>query len=129
MDSEKSQKEPCDFKAYACGFTAIRQKPIPVRAHRQHLQYLFVEQLDISVSLLLQLVSDLISISMNGLIKHFMTRGELSKVILTEMSKGHKCETGFIKWNQNPAVSNMFLFQYHNNQILWLSILLLCFVL
>lgn len=23
LDSEKSQKEPRDFKAYACGFTAI----------------------------------------------------------------------------------------------------------
>lgn len=45
---------------------------------------------------------------MNGLIKHFMTRGELSKVILTEMSKGHKCKTGFIKWNKNPAVICFF---------------------
>lgn len=97
MDSEKSQKEPCNFTAYACSFTALREKMILVSPHRQCLQYLFIEQLDISVSPLLQLISDSISISTNGLIKHFMARGELSTVILTEMSKGHKYKTGFIK--------------------------------
>lgn len=97
MDSEKSQKEPCNFKAYSCGFTALREKLILVSPHRQHLLYLFIEQLAISVSPLLKLVSDSIRISTNGLIKHFMPHGELSMVILTEMSAGHKYKTGFIK--------------------------------
>jgi len=49
LDSEMSQ-EPRNFKARACSFTAIRQKLIVVRTHRQRLQYLFVEQLGISAS-------------------------------------------------------------------------------
>jgi len=53
-----------------------------VSPYRQHLQYLFIEQLDISVSPLLQLVSDSISTSTNGLIKHFMAHGEMSMIIL-----------------------------------------------
>lgn len=93
LDSEMSQ-EPRNFKARACSFTAIRQKLIVVRTHRQRLQYLFVEQLGISASPLQKLVSDSIRISTDGLIKHFMTHGKLSKVISTEMSKGHKQKTG-----------------------------------
>lgn len=74
------------------------------------VQYLFMEQPDISVSPLLQLMTDSTHIGTNGLRKHFMVRGELSTVILAEISEGHKYKPGFIKYNWNPPSSNNISF-------------------
>lgn len=97
MDSEKSQKESCSLKADACSFTARREKLILVSPHKQGVQYLFMEQPDISVSPLLQLMTDSTRTGTDGLRKHFMVHGELSTVILAEISEGHKYKPGFIK--------------------------------
>lgn len=97
MDSEKSQKESCSLKADACSFTAQREKLTLVSPHKQGAQYLFIEKPDIFVSLLLKLMTDSTHIGMNVLRKHFMVHGELSTVILAEISEGHKYKPGFIK--------------------------------
>lgn len=99
MDSKKSQKESCSSKAEACSFTAQREKLILVSPHKQSVQYLFIEQPDISVSPLFKLMTDSTRTGTNILRKHFMVHGELSTVILAEISEGHKYKPGFIKQN------------------------------
>lgn len=97
MDSEKSQKESCSLKADACSFTAQREKLVLVSPPKQGVQYLFMEQPDISVSPPLLLTTDSTHIGTKGLRKHFMVHGELSTVILAEISQGHKYKPRFIK--------------------------------
>lgn len=85
------------MRADAGSFTAQREKLILVSPHKQGVQCLFMEQPEISVSPPLPLTTDSTHIGMNGLIKHFMVHGELSTVILAEISEGHKYKPGFIK--------------------------------